>query len=66
MQSILIPLILVAMFAALVVVFVGVLNMARNQDPGNQKRQNKLMQMRVAFQAIALLLAFIAFSVLAG
>ncbi|MBK5911310.1 hypothetical protein CCR85_07360 [Rhodothalassium salexigens] len=66
MNAILTPLILIAMFAALVVVFIGVLNMARSKDPDNPKRQNKLMQLRVAFQAIALLLAFIAFSVLAG
>lgn len=60
MKTILLALVLIAMFAALIVVLLGVLGMARNQSPESQQRQNKLMQMRVGFQALAIALAFLA------
>lgn len=66
MSGILFGLMLVAMLAALIVVIIGVLSMARSADPNNAKRQNKLMQMRVMLQGLALLLAFLAFAVFAG
>ncbi|MGF1604930.1 MAG: HIG1 domain-containing protein [Rhodothalassiaceae bacterium] len=66
MKTILLALMLVAMLAALVVVLIGVLNMARTSDAKDRARQNKLMQYRVGFQALALALAFLAFVLLAA
>jgi hypothetical protein len=53
MESILTFLIPLAMLATLVVLGFGVVQMIRGGDP---RRSNKLMQYRVVFQGIALLL----------
>jgi len=55
MTNILMILIPVFMLAALVVVILGVLNMARQGKLGRE-RSNKLMQYRVLFQFIAIAL----------
>ena len=54
-MSLLSSLIIVFMVAALAVVVLGVLNMARSGAEGRQ-RSNKLMQLRVLFQFIAIVL----------
>ncbi len=54
-MSLLSSLIIVFMMAALAVVVLGVLNMARPGAEGRQ-RSNKLMQLRVLFQFIAIVL----------
>ncbi len=54
-MSLLSSLIIVFMIAALAVVVLGVLNMARPGADGRQ-RSNKLMQLRVLFQFIAIVL----------
>ena len=54
-MSLLSYLIIVFMIAALAVVVLGVLNMARPGAEGRQ-RSNKLMQLRVLFQFIAIVL----------
>jgi len=55
MAQSLVPLIIAFMAAALVVVFLGVLNLARPGRSGRE-RSNKLMQLRVLFQFLAVLL----------
>jgi hypothetical protein len=53
MQYVLPILVVLAMLCALGALGLGVVNMARGNNP---RRSNKLMQSRVLFQAIALLL----------
>ena len=53
MHTFLMILVIVAMLATLTVLGVGVVQMIRGGDP---RRQNKLMQMRVVFQGLALIL----------
>lgn len=53
MESLLTILIPIAMLATLIVLGFGVVQMIRGGDP---RRSNKLMQYRVVFQGIALLL----------
>ena len=55
------PIILViSMILALLMVIIGVIAMAKNGD-FNKKHSNKLMRMRVLFQAIAVLFIVIIF-----
>lgn len=65
MSDILYVLIPIFMIAALVVVLLGVLNLARGGDAGRQ-RSNKLMQLRVMFQLVAVLLMGALFFAVAG
>lgn len=53
MEYVLPVLVVLAMLGALGVLGLGVINMARGNDP---RRSNKLMQSRVMLQALALLL----------
>jgi len=53
MEYVLPILVVLAMLGALGSLAVGVFTMAKGGDP---RRQNKLMQMRVVFQGVALLL----------
>ena len=53
METVLFILILLAMFATLIVLGMGVMQMIRG---GNPRRSNKLMQSRVMLQAAALIL----------
>ncbi len=48
--------VLIAMAAVAVVLVLGILTMARGKDP---RKSNRLMQLRVLLQGIALLLLFI-------
>ncbi|GAK34011.1 MULTISPECIES: twin transmembrane helix small protein [Iodidimonas] len=65
MSSIFLILIPIFMIAALGAVLLGVLNMAR-QGKASQQRSNKLMQYRVLFQFIAVILMGLLFFMAAG
>lgn len=65
MSPILMFLIPIFMLAALAIVVIGVLNMASKSEKG-RKRSNKLMQMRVMFQFIAVMLMGLLFFALAN
>ena len=56
MKVVLIILIVLGALATLFVLIKGVVGMARNTDPTGQRSQN-LMQKRIIFQAITILLA---------
>lgn len=64
MGSVLIILILVAMLATFVALAVGMLGFARG-GKFNERRGNKMMQMRIVLQAVALALVAL-FMLLAG
>ncbi|MFY8106751.1 MAG: twin transmembrane helix small protein [Elstera sp.] len=59
MNTILLVLLGGAMLAVLATLFIGLFTMARGGD-GTGIKQNKLMQMRVGFQALALVLFVLA------
>ncbi|KJV08705.1 hypothetical protein VZ95_16055 [Elstera litoralis] len=59
MSTILLVLLGAAMLAVLVTLFIGLFTMARG-GTGAPAKQNKLMQMRVGFQAVALVLFVLA------
>jgi hypothetical protein len=59
MSTILLVLLGAAMLAVLVTLFIGLFTMARGGEATGVK-QNKLMQMRVGFQALALVLFVLA------
>jgi hypothetical protein len=61
MQTLLIVLVVTAMLATLAVLGFGVLQMIRGGDP---RRQNKLMQMRVVLQGLALILFMILMTII--
>lgn len=61
-MSFLFTLLIIAMLGTVVILLVGVFNMAKG---GNPRRSNKLMQMRVWLQGIALLI-FIILALAAG
>lgn len=64
MSSFFMYLIPIFMLAALAMVVLGVLNMANSTSNG-RRRSNKLMQMRVMFQFIAVILMGLMFFILA-
>jgi hypothetical protein len=61
MQTFLIVLVVTAMLATLGVLGFGVVQMIRGGDP---RRQNKLMQMRVVLQGLALILFMILMTII--
>jgi purine-cytosine permease-like protein len=61
MQTLLIVLVVTAMLATLGVLGFGVVQMIRGGDP---RRQNKLMQMRVVLQGLALILFMILMTII--
>jgi len=61
MQTLLIVLVVAAMLATLGVLGFGVVQMIRGGDP---RRQNKLMQMRVVLQGLALILFMILMTII--
>jgi hypothetical protein len=61
MQTLLIVLVVTAMLATLAVLGFGVVQMIRGGDP---RRQNKLMQMRVVLQGLALILFMILMTII--